>query len=101
MEPTTIIFDSESKFRDYVTSNLQNINQILVFEDVLEHTVFFYCCLQNHIILASKESVYKSFSSFKKIYKKLAHKSNLYIFHNTDALISIRLNEKEETKQWN
>ena len=44
------IFNSEKDFRKYVIQNRNNISQIIVFEDILDHVVFFYCFNQFFIL---------------------------------------------------
>lgn len=79
----TIIFDSEIKFRKYLIKNSEDIISIILFEDKLDNTIFFYCFMNNNLILASKNSSINNFEYYLEIYMKLIVKLNLYIEYNT------------------
>jgi len=95
MELKTIILNSEVELRDYVAKSSHNITQIIVFEDALDNTIFFYCFTKNGLIYACKEPSAKKFRYYKKIYKQLAKKLNLHIFPNSSQIISARLENIE------
>lgn len=79
----TIIFDSEVKFRKYLIKNSENISNIIIFEDSLDNTIFFYSFTTNNLILASKNSLNNNFEYYLKIYKKIITKLNLNIEYNS------------------
>lgn len=79
----TIIFDSEVKFRKYLIKNSENISNIIIFEDSLDNTIFFYSFTTNNLILASKNSLNNNFEYYLKIYKKIITKLNLNIEYET------------------
>lgn len=96
MEIQTIILNSELELRKYVTLHPNAITQIIVFEDALDQTIFFYCFTKIGLIYACKEPSAKKFRYYKKIYKKLAKKINLHIFPNSSQIISVRLENLEQ-----
>ena len=67
----TIILNTELEFRNYIIKNINNILQIILFEDELDQIIFFYCFFQNDIIIATKEPACKNFSFYKKTYHLL------------------------------
>ena len=85
------IFNSEKDFRKYVIQNRNNISQIIVFEDILDHVVFFYCFNQNKILTTAKETKYKDFSTYYKIYSLLSKKFNLNVINKFPHIPSIIL----------
>ena len=91
MELKTIIFNSELEFREYVIQNSKRISHIIVFEDFLDHTIFFYCFLEGSLIVATKEQSANNFSTYKKIYQQLATELELLINSNADQLDIINL----------
>ena len=73
----TIIFNSELEFRNYVILNSKRISSIIVFEDLLDCTIFFYCFFQEGLIVATKEHSENNFSTYRKIYQQLKAELNL------------------------
>lgn len=96
-----IILSSEKELRDYVISNHQNIYQIIVFEDILDHTIFFYCFKENNsLIVATKEFFYKDFSFYKNSYEKLAKQINFSVSNYKQQKNAIRLVSKNVKKRY-
>jgi hypothetical protein len=91
MNQKMIILSSELEFRNCVDSNLNLIYQLLVFEDTLASTIYFYCYTQNHIVFATKERLNNNFKTYKKYYKRIAKKLKLCIFPNSKQLICRKL----------
>ena len=89
----TIIFDSEVKFRKYLIKNSENISNIIIFEDSLDNTIFFYSFTTNNLILASKNSLNNNFEYYLKIYKKIITKLNLNIEYETKNPKVLKLNK--------
>lgn len=77
MELKTIIFNSELEFRKYVILNSNQASRIIVFEDVLDNTIFFYCFIKEDLIVSAKERSANNFSTYREIYSNLA--SNLQL----------------------
>ena len=75
----TIIFNSELEFRKYVIQHSKDIQRIVVFEDIPDNTIFFYCFMQKKTITATKESSSKNFFSYLTIYEQLAFKLQLHV----------------------
>lgn len=96
MEVKTIILNSEQEFRNQVILHPHVISQIIVFEDVLDQTIFFYCFTQNGFIYTCKEPSTKKFHFYKKMYKQLAKKMNLHVFPNSSQIISAKLENLEQ-----
>ena len=90
MSIKTNILNSELEFRDYLIENINYINKIIVFEDILDHVIFFYCFMENNTIIATKELELNNFSYYAKVYKYLAKK---YLFHdiNNEQAKTLRL----------
>ena len=78
MELKTIIFNSEPEFREYVILHSKDIERIIVFEDIPDHTIFFYSFTKQGIIIATKEPARKEFSSFQETYTQLANELHLH-----------------------
>ena len=94
------ILGSENELRAYVLSNAQNICQIIVFEDILDKTIFFYCFKTDNSIVATKEFFYKNFSFYKRCYKKLAKQINFSVSDYKKHQHAIRLVSKPEKKRY-
>ena len=71
MEFESIIFKSELEFRNYVVQNIKDISKIIVFEDILENNLYFYCFINESIIVGTKEQSIKRFDFYKEIYQSL------------------------------
>lgn len=79
MELKTIIFNSELEFRNYVILNSKDIFHILIFEDVLDCTIFFYCFTKTYWLVATKEPSSKGFSTYEDIYTDLSKENGFKI----------------------
>ena len=97
MEKELVIFDSEMKFRSCVTSHPENVFRIIIFEDILEHVIFFYCVGFENLIYAAKDFDYKHFSSFVQTYIEFAKQFNLYFTSETHHLI---ISKEEQENRW-
>ena len=73
------ILISEENFREYAISNFKDIYQIIIFEDILDHVIFFYCFKKKKTIIAAKEFFYDNFYFYKNYYKKLAKQINFSV----------------------
>ena len=93
---TTIIFNSESEFRKYIILNAKYVAQIFVFEDELDHVIFFYCITKNHLIVATKEPSSKNFFSYKENYEKLAEKLKLKATPISNQPYAIKIEQSGE-----
>ena len=91
MEPKTTVLNSEAEFRNALMQDASDVSQILVVKDVLDETIYFYYYTGNGQLHAAKESSLKNFSSYKKVYKRIAKKLGLSIFSGTDQLITAKL----------
>ena len=91
MVKDVIILNSESEFRNCVNSNLENVSQIFVFEDILDKIIFFYCFTKNDMIYATKEPSKNNFKTYSRFYKRLSKKLHLQIFLSYKQLISIKM----------
>ena len=89
MEVKTIILDSELEFRDYVVHYSRDIKLIVIFEDILDYTIFFYCFTKKGDIVASKEPSRINFLKVKNNYIQLANKLNIVITFDLKGLSSI------------
>ena len=77
MKLNTHILSSELEFRNYIQKDIENIIKIIIFEDILDKTIFFYCFMNNNTIIATKESTLNNFSSyFSKIKRWIATPSS-------------------------
>ena len=90
---TTIIFNSESEFRKYIILNAKDIAQILVFEDKLDHVIFFYCFTRKDLVVATKESSLKSFFTYQDTYQKLAERFKLKITPIPNQAYAIKIEQ--------
>ena len=88
MEFKTIIFNSELELRDYVIRHSKGICQIVLFEDILDSTIFFYWFYKERLIIAAKESSQKNFSSFLEKYNRLASEHNFNISSSFNQMLS-------------
>ena len=75
----TIVFDSEVEFRECVIQHLNDIYKIIIFEDVPDKIIFFYCFAKKGLILSAKEPSIKKFCLYKKRYYLLAEKHSFSI----------------------
>ena len=89
------ILNSEKELRKYVISKHSDIYQIIVFEDILDHVIFFYCFNKNNSIVATKEFFYEDFSFYKKSYEKLAKEIDFSASNYKNQLNAIRLVSKK------
>lgn len=87
----TIIFDSELKFRKYLIKNSSNIIYVILLEDKLDNTIFFYSLTKDNYIIASKELLSDNYDYYSKIYIKLVNKLNLDIEYTTKNPKSLKL----------
>lgn len=87
----TIIFDSELKFRKYLIKNSSNIIYVILVEDKLDSTIFFYSLTKDNYIIASKELLSDNYDYYSKIYKKLVNKLNLDIEYTSNKPKSLKL----------
>lgn len=87
----TIIFDSELKFRKYLIKNSSNIIYVILLEDKLDNTIFFYSLTKDNYIIASKELLSDNYDYYSKIYIKLVNKLNLDIEYTTNNPKSLKL----------
>lgn len=87
----TIIFDSELKFRKYLIKNSSNIIYVILLEDKLDNTIFFYSLTKDNYIIASKHSSITDFDYFYKIYQKLMKKLELNIEYTSNNPKSLKL----------
>ncbi|MBR3132483.1 MAG: hypothetical protein IKG42_00115 [Clostridia bacterium] len=91
MKQKTKILSSERDFRNYINSNKSSIKQILVFEDLLYKTIFFYCFCKDNLIVATKEYNNRNFSFYLKKYEKIAKKYN-FSMSTLGNVVSIKNN---------
>lgn len=91
MDYKITVLNSESVFRNYVTSNVQNISQIIIFKDILEHTNYFYCFNKNGTIVAATSSGYQKFSVTRRIYKRFAKRIGFSLSNYPDQAFTIIL----------
>ena len=68
----TIILNSEVEFRHYVILHSKEVQRTVIFQDTLDHTIFFYAFLQNMTIVATKEPSYKGLHTYQRLYAQLA-----------------------------
>ena len=96
MKLNTHILSSELEFRNYIQKDIENIIKIIIFEDILDKTIFFYCFMNNNTIIATKESTLNNFSSYVKLYKDLTNKYKFHTINNkkTKTLRLINSNHK-------
>lgn len=74
MKLNTHILSSELEFRNYIQKDIENIIKIIIFEDILDRTIFFYCFMNNNTIIATKESSLNNFNFYLKLYKNITNK---------------------------
>lgn len=98
MELKTIILHSEYEFRNFVISSSQDISHIIIFEDTLDCTNFFYCFDKNGSIIATKELIYADFSHIKEIYTQVAKKIHFSISNYYDRKNAIKLVSEDEKR---
>lgn len=91
MKFKTIIFNSELEFRRYVFQNVKDIFQIYVFEDVLDHIIFFYCFTQEGSIVATKEPSSNKLSYYIEMYKLLTKEFNICISPDLNQARTLKL----------
>ena len=91
MYQKVIIFRSELVFRKFVILNLDQITQVLVFEDVLDQTIFFYCFYHKELLAATKEISSNNFEKYKEKYIKLAKNLNFRVEPCYDSLNVVKL----------
>lgn len=84
------ILNSELAFREYVTLNIQNISKVIIFEDTLDETIYFYCFTIDSII-ATKEPNSKNFDFYTTIYEQI-NKNQYTISHKEKVLKMIKNN---------
>ncbi len=82
MGPKTILFPTEWDFRQYVIQKITLVQRIVIFEDLLDHVVFFYGFTKDMNVLATKEPARKNMEYFIRTYQKLA---NEHHFHMTSC----------------
>ena len=96
MEYKMTVLNSESIFRNYVNSNIQNISQIIIFKDILECKNYFYCFNKNGSIVVTTSSGYQKFSVIRKIYKRLAKRIGFSLSNYPDQTLTIILVPEKE-----
>ncbi|MBR3153070.1 MAG: hypothetical protein IKF52_05695 [Clostridia bacterium] len=79
MKKQNEILKTEKEFRKFINLNKSSIKQILIFEDLLDHTIFFYCFTKDNLIIATKEHHYTNFLFYLKKYTKIAKKLNFSV----------------------
>lgn len=86
------IFNSELEFRNYIILNIEDVDKIWIFEDDLDHMIFFYCFLLDGSFIATKELSTNNFDSYKKVYKKLMKLLKLHIIqeHNHSKILKLK-----------
>ena len=94
MEKKIIILDSESNFRNYIIVYLKEVHKIIVFEDIIEKTIYFYCFTKDGYIITTKVLSLNNFSSFQKSYKTFANQSNLQYFFSKNNVLTIKSKEE-------
>ena len=92
----TIIFNSESEFRKYITLNAKDIAQIFIFEDELDQVIFFYCFTKKDLVVATKAPSSKSFFSYKEVYQKLAKELNFKATPIPNQVYAIKIEQSGE-----
>lgn len=92
------ILNSEKDFRNYIILNFRNISRIVIVDDYLSHTIFFYCFNKVGSIVATKEFIHNNFSYYKKLYKRLSKKINFKCVESKNQLYTIEL-FPEQTKK--
>ena len=68
MEYESIIFQNENAFRQYLLENINLVKKLYIFEDKLEHKIYFYCFLNNNYVIATKEDIPNDFDYYVNIY---------------------------------
>ena len=91
MEIKTTIFNSEIEFRKYVILNSDNVSQIIIFEDILDSTIFFYCFTKNSFIVATKEHTKKGIYFDGEIYQRVAKILKFEFAINLNNPLTIKL----------
>ena len=94
MKKEIIILDSESIFRNYVIVHLEEVHKIVVFEDILDKTIYFYCFMRTGNIIATKVHSFNNYSSFQEIYTTLAKQSNLQYLLSKNNILTIKPKEE-------
>ena len=98
MEMQTIVLNSEYVFRNYVLANLKKICEIVVFEDSLDHAIFFYCFTEDEIIVSSKELNNLNFNYFKNIYINITAKKSFSVISHTTKELFIKTTNKNKKR---
>lgn len=91
MNHKTIVLNSEAEFRKSLMQELSTVSQIIVVKSVLDETIYFYYYTENGQLHTAKESSVKNFSSYKKMYKRLAKELGLSVFPGTSQLITAKV----------
>ena len=91
MKLNSIVYKSEIDFRNFVLHNINNIDKLYVFEDVLDKIIFFYCITKNNYYVSSKVES-SSFNIYKRIYEEINNKLGLKKEYNEKTLKLKRLN---------
>lgn len=89
MKPSSIIFDSELDFRNFLIENSKDIKNIIIYEDNLDKYIYFYSFTINNLLLATKEPITNDFYYYSEIYENLIEKLKISINSNKTKVLKL------------
>ena len=81
MKCESVILKNEQEFREYLFKKFELVKELYIFEDKLEHKIYFYCFLNNNYVIATKEDIPNDFDYYVNIYSLLPLKIFRKDFH--------------------